>query len=471
MSHSVAGESRLPALPVIAGTWGLCGVVHLLTFPWISLSAWDGVFYAVATLALLLRPSSAVRFGVFLSATFSLLLLNYESLSNHLVLEFWISLTILSVLVFKAQEIGAERCGLKRVYQIVGPLVRTQYLLLYLFAILSKLNTDFLRADVSCAALFAKRLIETFHLPIPDTPLIAEFAIYLTLAAELAIPLLLISSRTRRIGILVAYAFHFLMGFIPILGISSFSSLSFVLLLFFLPEETIKELSQQILRLEAKLRSNRKTKAIHGLLFVGVTLALVAVHRHFLHPSPILTNAVWLALSAPLIWLILNSLRKTVISKGSVGEYFVPRPTRYIALAAPVAMIGLLPYLGLQTQGSFTMFSNLRILGENPNHLFASQNWHLGEPRLVRIVGTNHPELLSFPESNLLVTAHEIRRKTANTPQDFYLLCEYDEEIRLIGRFQGKLTPHPLLEPLQPGLLRLLRFRDVSTAEFCGCAW
>ncbi|MDQ8186039.1 HTTM domain-containing protein [Pelagicoccus sp. SDUM812002] len=464
-------QRRVAPITTIAGTWALCGVIHLLTFPLISLTAWEGLAYSLATIALLARPSSKSRFVAFLGATLVLLALHYVQLSNHLVLELWISLAILAILGFKIRQIKARTCSIGQLYAIIGPVVRIQYLLLYVFAALSKLNSDFLRPEVSCASLFANKVIESFNLPIPITDLTGLISIYLTLAAEIAIPVLLSLKRTRNIGVLVALIFHFTMGLIPILGISSFSALSFTILLFFLPEESFAHVDQVLKKLRETVPAFHVDPALRMPIIALILVALTLVQRHFLHPSPILANAVWLAIYAPLTWIVFNSMLKARTTPQDGGTRLFPRPAKYLVLATPVFVVGLLPYFGLQTQGSFTMFSNLRLLGDNPNHLLATSELRLSTPQFVRIIGTNHPELRSYPDSHFLIADHELRRKAARATGDFYILCDYQGEIQLIGRFQGELTEHPLLAPLPRNPQRFIRYRDVSTLDFCECTW
>jgi len=61
-------------------------------------------------------------------------------------------------------------------------------------------------------------------------------------------------------------------------------------------------------------------------------------------------------------------------------------------------LIGLSPYLGLRTYPAFAMFSNLRVEGSTPNHLFLGGGLDLfGFQRdTVRVLDTDVPALLSF---------------------------------------------------------------------------
>ncbi|MDQ8201808.1 hypothetical protein [Pelagicoccus sp. SDUM812003] len=467
----------------IALSWALAGGIHLLTFAWILPISWEGILYG-ATLALLLtRPNSLSRFLAFLASTALVLALNYDKASNHLVLEFWIAVSVLVALLMSCIHPARRASCQLSAFERIAPLVRGQYLLAFSFAAFSKLNTDFLDPEWSCAALFAEQAArflrldsKSFGLFALDRPSLQYAVIYLTLACEFAIPLLLLLRTTRRDGIYLALGFHFALGFVPILGIGSYSALSFTLLLFFFPKEALTRLDANLRKIFRFIARSSASARLLPFAFVLLLASLVyAQHRSF-HPaaSPVALLA-WLLVFLPLLGIAIVSLHKAPLPKakslkGSIGD-LIPRPKRLLALHLPIFALGILPYLGLQTQGSFTMFSNLRVLGDRPNHLVASSAMHISPPILIDVLSSNHPDLSSYPNSDRRITSHELRRKVASTEKDFYVLCEFDGRIELIGRFEGELTPHPFLEPLPIFPNRWIRFRDVSTSDSCPCVW
>ncbi|MBC2606687.1 HTTM domain-containing protein [Pelagicoccus albus] len=484
-SKSANTETLVPtgSSPItgIGLAWAITGLIHLLTFQWTLPTSWSGAVFCFSTILLLFKPSSFRHLTIFLASVAILLGLNYENASNHLVLEFWISAS--SLLSISYHFLIFDRTKRRELSILsIAAFARLQYLLIFFFAVLSKLNSDFFDPDWSCASLFAKQTIEflkldtiSFGLLDPSRESIRISAIYLTLTCEIAIPCLLIAKKTRRLGIYVALAFHFAMGFIPILGISSFSSLSFTLLLFFFPRSALSLLDSNISSIVAPFRRRRATKAACSLI-VLLTLSLaIYLHQSYFHPAvtPI-AKWLWLSLSLPLLWLAFRALRATHPNRQDqepAKDHFLPQPRTLASLNLPVVILGLLPYLGLQTQGSFTMFSNLRILGAQPNLFLANGPLLESNLELIEVLSSNHPEFESYPNSNKLITSHEFRRKAPRYNGDFHILCEYQGEIILIGRFEGQLTPHPLLLPLSPAVTRWIRFRDVSTNEHCECAW
>lgn len=483
MGNNRRQYSNSPELSSISLAWVLAGMFHLLTFRWILPTTLEGTLYAAAILSVFFKPSSLLRFTAFLCATALVLFLHYEKLSNHLVLEFWIVVSILISFIPGLSQFQQNSVNSTGLIQRIAPLVRIQYLLLFCFAAFSKLNTAFFNTDSSCAALFISQTIEALRFETltlgfisPDNLHIQIAAIYLTFGTELLIPCLLYFRRTRSVGLRIALLFHFAMGFIPVLGISSFSALSFVLLLFFFPSRAYQYFSNAMVNCSRYLGRSRLQRSTSKIAIAMVTTAVIAIQHRYIHPAAYLANAAWIAIALPFLYLAFRALR-TVPSENSIEPAgtsladFIPRPRYLATLSLPVFILGLLPYLGFQTQGSFTMFSNLRILGGQPNHFFSSGPLFNAKSEFVKVLGTNHPELTKYPNSNLILTDHELRRKIAHTDDDFYVLCEYKEEAVLIGRFRGQLTLHPLLEALPAFPDRFIRFRDISTQTPCQCTW
>lgn len=462
----------------IALAWALAGLLHLLTFRWALPLSWDGILYTAATFLLLAKPGKPLRQAAFLLSTILLIAWNYPAASNHIVLEFWIMLSLAGTFLVRRWVPNAQAAASASFFDTIAPLVRIQYLLAFAFAAFSKLNSDFLDPEWSCAALFAERSLEflqletlSFGILSPDHRIFASGAIFLALCLEIAIPCLLLSRRTRRPGICLALLFHFAMGFVPILGISSYSALSFTLLLFFFPKESLQSLEHKLDRIFKSLPFARKTTFLTPLLTASLlAIALFLQHRYF-HPAATpIAFLVWLTIYLPFTLLAFQALK---CGKGFTTEQAngpLPRPRFLAILALPVLMLGLLPYLGLQTQGSFTMFSNLRTLGPQPNHLLAAFFRPQRETILIKIHSTNHPNLDAYPESGLLLTSHEFARKTTGTKEDYFVLCEYEGKMELVGRFNGELTPHPILHELRFPT-SWIRFRDVPEADRCPCTW
>jgi hypothetical protein len=72
---------------------------------------------------------------------------------------------------------------------------------------------------------------------------------------------------------------------------------------------------------------------------------------------------------------------------------------------------GAAPYLGLKTESSLAMYSNLRTEGDATNHLLIRRTlrWWDYQQKLVRIVRSSHPGLQRIAADNLHMTWFEFR--------------------------------------------------------------
>ncbi|MEN9840679.1 MAG: hypothetical protein RL376_479 [Verrucomicrobiota bacterium] len=396
-----------------------------------------------------------------------------------MVLEFWLAGAVLVAFAETWRRQG-WRAGAEpaRLYEAAAPLLRAAFPLLYGFSFWAKLNTGFFDPQASCAAVFLVKALNAYGFG--AWPGVAEalatgwpqrVAIGLTLGLELALPVLLLWRRTRIWGLVVALGFHAAMGLVPILGISSFSSLAFVCLLPWMPDRAFARWTAKVAPVLAFLaRRDGRALVIKGAL-AGLVGAAIAVEYRFFHPGPHFVNALWLAVSLTPVGLAVWAL---VAERGAgvgKGEMVALRPRWLWVTLAPVVVLGVSPYLGFGTQGTFTMFSNLRLQGESPNHLVAGPEWFFTRTEVVRVLGSNQPEFEVYRDGARLLTEPEFRRKAAAIEADFYVIGVYRGENFLIGRRRGKLDDHPLLRPLSWVERVWLRHRDVPSAEPCPCQW
>ena len=474
-NDSSTPETKELRWKLIAATWAFAAVLHILTFKWLAPPSVLGWTYLAATFLLIAKPSSWGRFCLFLGITAGAFLIHYSKLSNHLVLEFWLVLAGIAIGMW--HFLSGKHSKERRLFKTIAPLARAFYGLLFLFSFFAKLNSSFFDPDSSCAAHFMRSIVESYGLTEilgewAATDLAGHGAIGLTLACELSVPLLLFWRRTLRAGMVLATIFHLLMGLVPVLGISSFSAFSWVLLLFFLPETSWVALEQRMQRCRDRSIEQTSKKRILKRLLLGGVAALVWWQMAMIHPGPWLAIVFWLAGSAPFIVLILQSLRRIQGQAPTEDKpWLCTRPWPLNLLIIPVIILGTLPYLGLQTRGSFTIFSNLRILGDQPNHFIVPASWKIHEPELIKIINTNHPTLKEFATKNLLITEHELRRFIHQEAIDFFLICEIEGEAVWLQRSGGKDTDHALMKSAPFLQSHFIRYKPVSTAKLAPCAW
>ena len=131
---------------------------------------------------------------------------------------------------------------------------------------------------------------------------------------------------------------------------------------------------------------------------------------------------------------------------------------------------GFCPYLGLKTQGSFTMFSNVRTEDGHWNHLVAPQSMRIFDDfqdANLDVVATNDLRLqVDYVEPDYLVPKFEIQRVAAINPDLTVTLRENGQDVVL-----KSATLMPTLGTTPNWWLRkLLIFRPVTRhgEPYCG---
>jgi len=140
------------------------------------------------------------------------------------------------------------------------------------------------------------------------------------------------------------------------------------------------------------------------------------------------------------------------------------------ALPALVLLNGLNPYLGLRTQLSFSMFSNLRTEGGISNHLFMPRLLSLGhyQEDLVEIVATNDPDVERYREQQLLLPYFEFRRLVSGLDDVVvtYLRGGAEHTFECVA---GRCNDAELAQPHSGFVARLLYFRPVDKGPHMLC--
>jgi hypothetical protein len=289
--------------------------------------------------------------------------------ANHLLFEGMVCLTWLCALGWHALGGLRRGEGLKELFRpragqshpLEGSLrpLRWGLLLLYWLSVLHKLNYDFLDPDVSCASYMYRRV--SALLPILPRARWAEYpAIWGTLLAEFAVPALLLHPRTWRFGLVAALLFHLLLGFDPTPGIYSFTGLLYALFILVLPGSFVNAASRELGALRARVGQKRLLQVRIAWLALWAGILLYGAPREdrwsFRVGFPFFL--IWALVIAGAYLFTLYRMPKP-----SVEQRLARTPTLLWFLPLLVLLNGLNPYLGLRTQLSFSMFSNLRTEG------------------------------------------------------------------------------------------------------------
>jgi len=430
------------------------------------LAGWFQIPLAAAALAVLWRPASWPRFMLMIGLHVVVIGLKLPIVSNHALIIAFANLTML--LAWMVWRYGDMT---KPLYEILAPSVRIQLLILYFFAILHKLNIDFLTPAESCATIFYLHITE--WLPFLPSQL-AGFSAVIGIVAETAILLLLCWPRGRVWGILVGMAFHSMLTLDLYQHFFDFSSLMFALYWLFVPDDFLTTFEARWHRLTWRgqwypfATPALYEKAIRWLL-VGVFM--VSMGFGFFHQEPLWFNLHFY--SRQLLWFIYGPL---LILMFGLTALTLPRPYRYqvpffhysqplkmgLFMLIPLLLIlnGFSPYLGLRTGNAFDMYSNLRIEGGRSNHLIFQRTLGLFTDDVVTIISSSDPFLQSLADQHLGLVYFTFRDYLSHHRN---IVVTYQLQGRSRIYEYADLFNAPSLFKQQPWLLRkLLYFRAVD---------
>ena len=463
----------------------------MVSFQWWSdlLTGW---ILCGTTLLLFVFPASVTVLCLFLLSSIYHWSTLLPLVPNHVFFEMIVHLTLLAAVLvclskrfYEAKSIGQEKGVFSaKVFSLVRPFVITELILLYLFTVVHKLNTDFFNPAVSCAVSMHHEVAQLFP-GVPEGAWTWWPTIIGTIVIELAIPLLFVSRRTRQIGVLLGLGFHLFLALHPHGGIYSFTGLLFTLYYLFLPERAASWLLTSLGRIPLLFRMLGKASILSGFA-VAIYLQLEAARD--LQPFEYLNSigfAFWLpvAMTVALSYLIAVLMSKSLWS-GRAGDLDECKSISDLSgfrgkaclwlFPALVFINGCCPYLGLKTTTAFAMFSNLRTEGGQSNHFFIGDMAIVGfQKDLVQVLDSNDLNFQELVLSGDLIPWFEFRRMASTSENE-------DAEITILRNgslFQltrggssaisrEAFTPHPWW------MTKFLHFRSISPfGQPMKCCW
>lgn len=463
----------------------ISGYIHHLNFGLAHESGVFGYLHYLAIFLLITKPGSLRFFVFYLLSSWATLFVIFERLANHLVFECIVTCTLLAVFAY---SVAKERSlpSSTKFYARFAPLARTQLLILYSFAFLAKLNTDFFKTSVSCANRFLHDIASFFHLQqleairtLLNSQTTSHCIIGGTVLVEGLIPLLLAIRKTRNFGVLLGIVFHLTMGLVPALGVSSFSNLAFAFLFLFLSDDAAIQLERLVQRYSPLTKASpNRVLAFEISLAIFAFVSIWIQFTVFDKSLPFLIT-IWIIIATSVACLLIAAILISFRHPSSQREPSAPQKVHFtvlpkwlfVMMLAPILVNGLAPYLALKTQTSFTMYSNLRTLGPKPNHLIIPPSLRLFDRELVELVAADHPYFDKYLNRPILLSTFSVRRLIEFIPDDFEATFIYRGEMITIGRENGILSNHLLTQPLSWSERKFLRFREISSSEDCECAW
>lgn len=345
-----------------ATLWAIAFSVHALdTYP---PNAWPVL---VAAIPCLVAPGSVVALAVLFVVGTVVAANELPEPANHLILALLVNLAFVAsaaAVLWRRRRSTPEEGGeglATRWIAVARTPVGLTLVAVYFFAVFHKLNTSFFDPEVSCAGVLL-RMIST--LQGLDFGWITEDVVvgnaFLTVTLEAVIVVCLAVPRLRRWGLLFGTILHFGLAWAKFYDFSSFAFALYVLLL---PPETWSRV--------------RRPERWRRVAIAGIAVHVAVAYLGFYVDPPlgvewhsILVGTWSIALGA----LVLPLLLASFAPGGAVlrAPRWSLRPAWLLVFPALAALNGAMPYLGLKTTPSYSMFSNLRTEEGRTNHLIGA---------------------------------------------------------------------------------------------------
>lgn len=441
-------------------TWSIAALFHMAQ----SRSFAEGLHFAFLTIAaafLIAKPASVLRLIIFLAVQISASLRVMPYVSNHELFVMLVDLSILHAIlyyVFRAKSFSIDKNVL---FGIFAPLIKIELIILYFYVVFHKLNSGFFNTDVSCATVFYQAQTYSF---LPSSKFILSFNAYLTIFIEALIPVLLCFRKSRNLGLLIGLVFHCIIAFNPINGFYDFSSAIFATYVVFASRNfssTAFELFKQAGDwLGNHLRPTFSAKRL-GLAVAGLLALMFFIYILSKEIQDYFRYVFWPAFSLVFIFILLKSYQAGKTSEESRGNKF--RVAHFSLLLFPLLVFlnGLCPYLGLKTESSFAMFSNLRTEGGISNHFIVPAEVQIFDFQkdLVEVRSSSHPIFQKMANNGQVIPYFQFKE---------LVITHRPEKVKFIHQGQkhnfvlaNASSDDALMQPNPFILKKVLRFRPV----------
>jgi len=461
---------------LFAGLWGWALLMHQATFDRWQYSPLGWALCALA-IGLVMAPGSLPLLAATVLLNTAYVFQCLPNTANHLVFEGLVCMGWSLALGAHGARALLRGEGWRGVFRLgptqPHPLERSRVplaaalLLIYWLSVLHKLNYDFVDPSTSCAAYMYRRV--ALALPfMPRAPWAEQASIWGTLLMEAALPVLLLWRRTWQLGLVAALSFHLMLAFDPTPGIYSFTGRVLALFVLVLPDAFVETALDRLEALVARVGRLALLGARSAGLLLLVSLLAYGATRHdrWAFQPTFVFFLVWASLVIAGYLVTLFTLPEAPAEPDAAPQPSrarPPSPAWLWVIPGLVLLNGLNPYLGLRTQLSFSMFSNLRTEGGISNHLFMPRLLSLGDYQedLVEILTTDDPELAEFPQRQLLLPYFEFRRLVSGL-DDVSVTYLRGGERYTFECEGGQCNDAELARPLSGLVARLLYFRPVD---------
>jgi len=456
-------------LALFSVLWALAAVWHLLgnTF---AAPGWAQALLAVGAGLVLWRPGSVGPLTVLALGGVLTVWEEAPLLGNHWLLAGFVDLAILIAVAAGAlRGRWSDRADLAaRLF----PAARLCLLGFYAFASFAKVNSGFFDRSTSCAVFYFQESTDSVglaSLQLGGAAWLQWAVIVGTVVVELSIPVLLMVRRTRHLGVVVGLVFHAVLAVDHSHQFFDFSSVLAPLFVLFLPGSAGTWVAERVGSVRARLAllDERLPLVVHAGLAVVPAMAGLAVAIELVDADGARELGWWpwqlWAVTGVVVTLRYLDQRPPAPVSRSL------RPHQAVFLLVPLLVVGngLTPYLELKTGYGWNMYSNLRTVDGESNHVLVRRTLPLTDEQddLVRIIGTDDPGLARYARRDYALTWRQLRAYLADHPD---VRITYDRGGARVALRHAADRPE-LVEPIPEWREKLQLFRavDLRSPERC----
>ncbi|MEZ0497949.1 thiol-disulfide oxidoreductase [Sphingomonas sp. IW22] len=428
--------------------------------------------YAVlaSCVALILQPRRLSLLAILAAAMAAQYVFRLPVASNNQTIAFFMNLAIMTIVSVAWLKHGDVETTRAEIYERLRIVARLLLATMYFYGIFHKINVDFLDPDASCAVALYKPLTHAFGL---EESLIGRYgSIAATFIVETITIVSLFWRRYFAVGLIVGLVFHYI---IPISAYSwymDFSSLVFALYTLSVPREVsiaFYSRGRALLRQVPSPLTGGVALVGLGVLFVAATL-LATLLREQAGDLAITDRMAWHS-AWIVVWAVVGGVVMVLLSWAALEALpyrpvGAPRQPLWVyAIPAVLFVTCLSPYLGLKTESSIAMFSNLHTEGGTTNHLlFARPPYIAGyQNEVATITGSSNATMQSMADRNLGMVRFQLERWMVYHPSDWVSFTLDGQRFERATASSFPLRPPSFLER------RLLVFKpvDVSRPKMC----
>jgi hypothetical protein len=368
------------------------------------------VLLTLSAIYVIFRPSLA-GFLALISLQLVDVFFTMPATSNHWLFTAFVNITVIQALVYIVIKNKTLHVRGDQLYDTFAPVVRIELIILYFYAVFHKINSGFFTPESSCAT----DLLKAQHIDsiIPLSPAIFAANAYFTLIVEAAIPIFFCFRKTRNWGVLIGLVFHCILSYSSHNAFYDFSSMAFAAYFLFISSgfssmllgfrTKVRNLASLIISQERVLR---KLVLLISFWLVGM-IAILVITKKLPEAHTFYLHIFWTGYSLLYIYLFgwfMLSRSVEVQSKTAFINFSLPHKS-FLILPVIVFLNGLSPYLGLKTENSYAMFSNLRTEGNISNHYIIPASFQIFDFQkdIVEIISSSDTTLQARAEENKMM--------------------------------------------------------------------